>query len=856
MKARISRLFRRRGSDQLPTIAIDEGSTAESEPSRLVRRPAKKFNSSNKKPRRNVDQFDVGPANIGGSRRRRNAFHSAFSVARSGRIGRQLSQAVGARNAEKVREILDGVSDIDDVGGDTTEVLHCACVNNDLATVAVLLRYGAMINAVQGTGDSAPLHVAVRNNCLGTTSLLLSHGANPNQGTKFEKRTPLHIASSLGRDEMARFLLENNARIDQGDIYGSTALQMAARMGHATVVRTLLERGADPDVYNNDGWTALHLAAESGNTSVVETLLTGRANVNSQNKFGRTPLHWACASGHVRVVELLLGRNASVTIEDRHGKTALEHAVNDSVKQLVRAALVSVEAGAVVAPPGRASSAIGQLVLIDNRPRREFQPTTTMSGGDLVERRDRGGRRGGRGGGGGEGGDEAPGSLGGGRRKKDRLGSYLIPDHNFLTVPNSVPNSVFDADHGFAELSLSPEAIHPYRSWTDFRSLQDNDSGRGSSLTTSAGLPWAGGDSSVHSRDAYAFGRLKGSKSIDWSMAQYSVITEGEMMTTTTTMTDNDDGVNVSRHATKLDSSTEHLFSVARETKMDQVTSRSAREEGGGGGMVGAGGRRSTVEQLTYHKNQLMKLKDVFRSRSGTLERGIERAMRESSAALDDGSLKYMTNSLHSNRSVMQSLQTVMDDLTVQFDGRLALAERSLAVLIDESEASAAAEATTTTTTGSVELKERPRGLDVFFGFVVSYVAQYIDGWSRLIQGLSLQPADRECRVLRMITKAASGYDGRLRLSRSLPEVRTGTTDHSLVTDLATCAVSFVQRHLDEYPTSGRGSRLIVKKVLQLVKEVFDDDDSTRIIVGNFARLASAINEEGDVRGEINIVNQ
>ena len=310
----------------------------------------------------------------GGSRRRRNALHSAFAP-RSSRFGleRQLSAAVEDGDSELVKEILTNAPDTIE-WTDSLDLLHSACESGDLPTVAVLLRYGAGVNTY-GKKDCAPLHVAVRHNSLGAASLLLSHGANVNLVTKFEKRCPLHIAATFGYYEMIGFLLENRAKVDQVDIYGSSALQVAARVGQIAAVKTLLQYHADPNIFNNDGWTALHLAAESGNTTVVNLLLDSKAFIDCQNKYGRTPLHWACASGHSQVIELLLERKANVSIIDRNGKTALDHAYNPKIRSMLERHQVSLNTSAS-AWSLTCTNAIGVHVAIDNRAQRELCTST------------------------------------------------------------------------------------------------------------------------------------------------------------------------------------------------------------------------------------------------------------------------------------------------------------------------------------------------------------------------------------------------------------------------------------------------------------------------------------------------
>ena len=59
--------------------------------------------------------------------------------------------------------------------------------------------------------------------------------------------TCLHWAAGRGFTRIAEILLENKAKVDATDKYGSTPLIWAARKGFLSIVQALLEHEANPN---------------------------------------------------------------------------------------------------------------------------------------------------------------------------------------------------------------------------------------------------------------------------------------------------------------------------------------------------------------------------------------------------------------------------------------------------------------------------------------------------------------------------------------------------------------------------------------------------------------------------------
>ena len=134
----------------------------------------------------------------------------------------------------------------------------------------------------------------------------LENGANVNardNEVDYEGMTALCIASDWEYVELVEVLLKYGADVNAKDDYEYTALMYAAcdrndddSNGSAkqAILEALLRHGADINAKNGEGGstgsTALHLAVQNGRLAAVKVLLKHGANVNIKNNYGKTPL--------------------------------------------------------------------------------------------------------------------------------------------------------------------------------------------------------------------------------------------------------------------------------------------------------------------------------------------------------------------------------------------------------------------------------------------------------------------------------------------------------------------------------------------------------------------------------------
>jgi ankyrin repeat protein len=139
--------------------------------------------------------------------------------------------------------------------------LYVACRHGNVALTELLLRYGALPDAVGFEGGETALHAAARSHNVGVLKRLLDAGATVDKPALRGAYTALHCAASTG-EEATRVLLERGANVNAQGRLGSTPLMCAVAAGHLTIVSLLLRGGADANLKNAEQKTAWYIAVE------------------------------------------------------------------------------------------------------------------------------------------------------------------------------------------------------------------------------------------------------------------------------------------------------------------------------------------------------------------------------------------------------------------------------------------------------------------------------------------------------------------------------------------------------------------------------------------------------------------
>ena len=90
-------------------------------------------------------------------------------------------------------------------------------------------------------------------------------------GAYYGKMTGLQFAIMLGRDDVAKDIIDATLKDDLDLTYGggNTALHLASLLGERDVVQLLLERGADRTIKNNKGFSPVDVVDDKDMTELL-----------------------------------------------------------------------------------------------------------------------------------------------------------------------------------------------------------------------------------------------------------------------------------------------------------------------------------------------------------------------------------------------------------------------------------------------------------------------------------------------------------------------------------------------------------------------------------------------------------
>jgi len=185
----------------------------------------------------------------------------------------------------------------------------------DAEKVEVYLKQGMKINELSQIG-ATPIIYAIWGSHTDVVHLLIEYGADVNLETE-RFGNPLSIASQVGNMAICQSLLVAGASVESCGKDGKTVLMEAIYNQHPYLAKFYIENGAKVDNQGPSGWTALMYASMIGDTISVQNLLHAGANPNIPTDISETPLQRAIELGYESIIKMLKDSGAkTLTPED------------------------------------------------------------------------------------------------------------------------------------------------------------------------------------------------------------------------------------------------------------------------------------------------------------------------------------------------------------------------------------------------------------------------------------------------------------------------------------------------------------------------------------------------------------
>ena len=175
-----------------------------------------------------------------------------------------------------------------------------------------------------------PLEKAVEEGDVELIRQYISEGANIDQCFS-QNWTLLHKAAYFRQEEIALYLIDQNADITLKNSYGALALHTASQKGLYLVVEQILKKNIQlANQKDGNGFTALICAAQGGQGDIMQLLLEFESDPNIQDHSGKTCLHYIVEHEKclAHVFPCLKESGISVDKRNRRGELALHCAAS------------------------------------------------------------------------------------------------------------------------------------------------------------------------------------------------------------------------------------------------------------------------------------------------------------------------------------------------------------------------------------------------------------------------------------------------------------------------------------------------------------------------------------------------
>ncbi|XP_022089244.1 ankyrin repeat, PH and SEC7 domain containing protein secG-like [Acanthaster planci] len=262
-----------------------------------------------------------------------------------------LTYAIAKGDVKTLDLLLLAGAEIDahDDNGDTA--LMVAAQLESEVKVEFLLKKGAPTDITDWEGRTA-LHRTEQNKTIKCAKLLIDKDPSLVHKTNKHKQTVLHLVAGEGNDELIKYLLDCESKINELDNLGRTPLHWAIIQGMKSSVEILLENGGGKaiDVQDKFGFYPIHCAVQVNRPDIVRLLVHKDCNLSAVDFAGRTPFVYAASQGYQEICEILLEKQVEMNASDGDGLTALHFAASRGDSALCQLLL---KQGASVDPTNR-----------------------------------------------------------------------------------------------------------------------------------------------------------------------------------------------------------------------------------------------------------------------------------------------------------------------------------------------------------------------------------------------------------------------------------------------------------------------------------------------------------------------
>ncbi|PBC28819.1 Ankyrin repeat and death domain-containing protein [Apis cerana cerana] len=193
--------------------------------------------------------------------------------------------------------------------------IHCACAEEHLEAVEVLIALGVNVDAQDHEGNT-PLHVATRTRHTAIAQLLLRAGANTElidenvlDHTFFQIGfTPLHVAASQGCKGILESMIQHGAALNKQCKRLQSPFHIATEIGHNDICKLLLAAGAN--IEQRDQTQNLQESqARRERRLVCRWILTElelKRSLSGCSQSGKTPLYIAARGSFTAIVDMII----------------------------------------------------------------------------------------------------------------------------------------------------------------------------------------------------------------------------------------------------------------------------------------------------------------------------------------------------------------------------------------------------------------------------------------------------------------------------------------------------------------------------------------------------------------------